>query len=316
MMRVSFGWRYWLLGSLVVTTLLGCVPLTNTSYAVDFLNDFAKPLLNGGEDIKEKPFDWGISDDAGLLENLRKIFYPATDQGTWGVIWRALRIIGIGLLIALLIWAGARFILDAGDPDKLKDDKMNVLYILLGAVLFFSATWLLGTALDFGSISGLTDGDNSALEQVENKLVVIVIGFLKAAAFFVAIMFLVYYGYRMMNSFDREERLSNAKTGILNVIMALVFIKIIDYLYYIAQTSDFKSKAIQFVVEASKLMWWIFGIFMVLVLFYAGYMYVTSSGSESRIQSAGNTVKTALVVVLMILLFLLIVYQVFQDLLA
>ncbi|USN55459.1 MAG: hypothetical protein H6765_02445 [Candidatus Peribacteria bacterium] len=55
---------------------------------------------------------------------------------------------------------------------------------------------------------------------------------------------------------------------------------------------------------------------MVLVLFYAGYMYVTSSGSESRIQSAGNTVKTALVVVLMILLFLLIVYQVFQDLLA
>ncbi|USN55461.1 MAG: hypothetical protein H6765_02455 [Candidatus Peribacteria bacterium] len=82
MMRVSFGWRYWLLGSLVVTTLLGCVPLTNTSYAVDFLNDFAKPLLNGGEDIKEKPFDWGISDDAGLLENLRKIFYPATDQGT------------------------------------------------------------------------------------------------------------------------------------------------------------------------------------------------------------------------------------------
>ncbi|USN55460.1 MAG: hypothetical protein H6765_02450 [Candidatus Peribacteria bacterium] len=144
--------------------------------------------------------------------------------------------------------------MDAGDPDKLKDDKMNVLYILLGAVLFFSATWLLGTALDFGSISGLTDGDNSALEQVENKLVVIVIGFLKAAAFFVAIMFLVYYGYRMMNSFDREERLSNAKTGILNVIMALVFIKIIDYLYYIAQTSDFKSKAIQFVVEASKLM--------------------------------------------------------------
>jgi hypothetical protein len=74
--------------------------------------------------------------------------------------------------------------------------------------------------------------------------VTLVIGFLKAAAFFAAIIFMVYYGYRMMNSFDREERLKNARTGILNVIMALIFIKIIDYLYYIAQIGDFKNQAI------------------------------------------------------------------------
>jgi hypothetical protein len=100
------------------------------------------------------------------------------------------------------------------------------------------------------------------------------------------------------------------------VIMALIFIKIIDYLYYIAQIGDFKNQAIWFVVEASKLMWWVFGVFMVLVLFYAGYVYVTSSGNEGRIKMATNTVKTALVVVLMILLFMLIVYQIFQDILA
>jgi uncharacterized membrane-anchored protein len=49
---------------------------------------------------------------------------------------------------------------------------------------------------------------------------------------------------------------------------------------------------------------------------YAGYLFVTSSGNDDNISKAKGLIKTIFVVVLVILLFLLVVYQVFNDVLA
>jgi hypothetical protein len=56
----------------------------------------------------------------------------------------------------------------------------------------------------------------------------------------------------MIRAFDEEEKLKAARTGILNVFLALVFIKIVDYVFFIVQVQDFKSRAVELIVQISK----------------------------------------------------------------
>lgn len=290
------------------------VALPPQAQAVDFLQDFALPLLNGNDSGDEKPFDLGIKDDIPLLENLKKVFYPSLDASN-GSLWRIIKIIAVGIFLALLVWAWARFLLYSDSEDDIKKSKMNLLYLMYGAALFFLAFRILSTALDFGSIEGVT-GDNGVLKRVENNVILFVLAFLKTAAFFVAVVFIGRYGYKMMSAPDQESKLKEAKTGILNVILALLFIKIIDYVYFIANQETFKSKAIEFVAQASKFLWYLFGVLLVLSVIYSGYLYVTSSGDKDNITKAQTILKSVFIATMLILLFMLIIYQVFSDVLA
>jgi hypothetical protein len=56
----------------------------------------------------------------------------------------------------------------------------------------------------------------------------------------------------MIQAMDAEDKFKEARKGILNIVLALIFIKLIDYIYYIAQASDFKNRAIELIVEVSK----------------------------------------------------------------
>jgi len=58
----------------------------------------------------------------------------------------------------------------------------------------------------------------------------------------------------MMTALDSDEKLKKARSGVINVVLALIFIKIIDYLYIIAQAKEFKNKAIELLVEVSKVL--------------------------------------------------------------
>lgn len=187
-----------------------------------------------------------------------------------------------------------------------------MIYILLGATIIFMSTWLLGSALDLSSVEWLS-GDQWLLERTESNVLLVVLGFLKAAAFFLAIVFIWFYGYKMMQALDKEDKQKAARTGILNVIIALLFIKIIDYLYFIAQQESFGELSIDLVVQVSKFLMYIAGAIFVVALLYAGYLYLTAWGSDDQIKKATNVIKTVFVVILMLLLFLLVVYQIVKD---
>jgi len=115
------------------------------------------------------------------------------------------------------------------------------------------------------------------LNKAQNNIFQFVGGFLKGMAFFVAIVSLVWHGYQMMLAGDADAKMKQARNGVQNVIFALIFIKLIDYLYWIAQFKDFKNKAIDFIVQASKFLGYIFGMAIVLAALYAGYLMITSS---------------------------------------
>lgn len=288
--------------------MTGMLFVSSTS-ALSFKNDFAWPLLKG----ENKAFDIGVKDNENLMTNMRAIFYPGDGDNT---LWNTIRTITVGVLLLFIVIAGIKFLLWAPDSEEeLKDAKMNLLYLALGAFVIFAWTWVLGTALDISSIEWLSGTENSLVGRVENNIILVVLSFLKWLAFFLAVVFLIYYGYKMMSSFDEDEKLKSARTGILNVFLALMLIKIIDFIYLIAQVQDFKNQAIQLIVQISKFLGYVGGIMFVIAVIYVWFLMLTAKGDDDNIEKAKTMVKSIFTIILIILLFMLVVFQVFNDLL-
>ena len=89
---------------------------------------------------------------------------------------------------------------------------------------------------------------------------------MKAAAFFYAIIMFIYYGFQFMRAMEEEAKIKSARTGLINVIAALVLIKVIDFIFFIAQQQDFGSRIQDFLVNTSRIAAYVLGAAMVLAL--------------------------------------------------
>lgn len=58
--------------------------------------------------------------------------------------------------------------------------------------------------------------------------------------------------------------------------MALFLIKIIDYVFYIAQAPEFAEKATDLIIQIAKLLMYLLGAIFVVFIFYAGFLLLTS----------------------------------------
>ena len=284
-----------------------------TVHGADFLSDYASPLLTKWWYGDEKAYKFELLWDANkIIDNLKALFYPGGNGADGQAIWKFIRTIAMAVFFWLLVWAWFQFILNADDPEGVTKSLKNLLYILIGAGVFFLAYWILTKLLDVWNIDGLYGTDESAVSKV-NDLLLFVLSIMKAAAFFLALFLIVWHGFKMVTAFGTEDKIDAARQGILNVLLALAFIKVIDYLYYIALSGDFTSQAIELVVQVSKFMAYIIGAALVLALIYAGYLMVTSSGEDDNVGKGKNIVKAVFIVWLLVLLFLLVVHQIFKD---
>ena len=112
-----------------------------------------------------------------------------------------------------------------------------------------------------------------------------------------------------MVAFDKTE----TGTWIINVVVALVLIKIIDYVYYIAQLPSFTTKAADFVIEIAKIVWFVMWAGLVLMIFYAGFLFLTDQWKTENMKKAKNIIIWVLLSALVIFMLLLIMYQLFAE---
>ena len=132
-------------------------------------------------------------------------------------------------------------------------------------------------------------------------------------AFFIAIIMIVYYAVKIMQAMDEEDQIKKAQKGVINVIIALFFIKIIDYVFYIAQTPSLAQKATDFLVSIAKLLGYAIGALFIIFTFYAGFLLLTSGGKEENFAKVKNIFMTIILSSVVIFLFLLITYQIFSE---
>lgn len=249
------------LGSIIATIFLvniaGAVPPT-------FDQQIAKPLTtdtSGNGETVISPNAFGIDANKPLKENVYNLFSPLNNNS---VIRRAIRTIMTGVLILYLVWAGVEMMQKSTDENGQKKVRRSFLYILFGAFLVWGSTWILGTALQISTVQG----SQGLISNLQNNALFQVLAFLKGLAFFFAIVMVIYYGFQFMRAFEEEAKIKAARTGLINVIVSLVLIKIIDFIFFIAQQQDFGSRLQNFIVDAARIAAYILGAGMVLALIW------------------------------------------------
>jgi len=140
-----------------------------------------------------------------------------------------------------------------------------------------------------------------------------ILWFFKALVFFLAIIMIIFYAFKIMGAMDQEEKIKTAQKWIINVILALVLVKAIDYIFYIAQVSDFTSKASDFIVQVAVAMAYILWAIFVILIFYTGFLLLTGWAKEDNISKVKNIFLTIVLSSIVIFLFLLIAHQIFSE---
>ncbi len=290
------------------------------SYAAapSFNDNFANYLTDTTPDKYgrvETVFNICIDRNLTLMQNIQNLFYPnqvatgACSASAWGQLRDIIRNLWFVILFIFLVITWVNFIMKAKEPDGPKKAFTSLIYILYGAFLIFGVTWILWTVLNIGNVQG----SQQLVSSLQNSLFLQILSFFKVLAFFAAIIMLVVYGFRMMSAMDKSDKVKIAQKWAINVVIALVLIKVIDYIFYIAQTPAFGAKAADMIVNVAIVLGWVLGWLFVLALFYAGYLLITSSGKEDAWKKAKWIIINIFVIAIVVFLFLLIVYQVFNE---
>jgi len=306
--------------SLLILTLLIIGSGLVYAAAPSFNDNFANYLTDSTPDKYgrvETVFNICVDRNISLMANVKNLFYPNQIAPTsscsagsqWGQLWILIRALWFIVMFIFLVWAWVDFIIKAKEPDGTKKALTSLIYIGYGAFLIFWVTWILGTVLNIGNVQW----SGQLVDRVQNWLFLQILSFFKVLAFFAAIIMLVVAGFKMMSAMDKSDKVTIARKWAINVVIALVLIKVIDYIFYIAQTPAFGAKAADMIVNVAIVLGWVLGSLFVLALFYAGYLMITSWGKEDAFKKAKSIVINIFIIAAVVFLFLLIVYQVFNE---
>lgn len=293
---------------LFVSCFLPVVSVFAFSNIPSFEKDFANGLSKGSERVYNPNSLW-IDSSLSLRENIRVMFYPDPNGlGGWWVIRNVIKVLSAGFFVAMIMYTGIQFIWRPEDKTKIDNAKVSLLHIAYGGFLIFGSAYLIWLLNFEGATS------RELVQNLQNNILVNVIAFVKAVAFFFAIVMIFWYGIEMIQALDAEDKRKKWLNGAINVISALVFIKLLDFIFYIAQQQDFKTRIASLFVDISKVIAYVLGGVMLLYIIYAWRLMVMSNGEDDAYKKAANTLKTIFMVILVIFLFLMIVYQLVKDL--
>ena len=289
------------------------IPLNNFTEATppNFQWNFVNHLTSGWVN---NPDNFGVSKNNTLRQNIVALFYPSR-QDSWNLIYKVIRDMTLWLMIVYIIraWASLLF---SKKPENLQNTLRNFIYVLLWWVFVYAANRLFGNVLDFNYV------DFTAVEwgwwiwwveKAMNSVFFVVLSALKAFAFFLAIIMIVVTGIKVISAAEWEKWKKLVK-WLINVVIALLIIKWIDFVYYLAEdSSNFISNASDFIINVAKIFGYIYGVIIVIMVFVAWYLYIVDWWSGNNFKKAGNILVNILLSWLVLFAFLLIIYQIFAE---
>lgn len=309
-----------LMFTIIVPIMLSYVDSTNVGRAPEFDNDFLNYFKSSDSEENVAVIPW-VSYNNSIAHNIRCIFYPNNnviwlDCGAgatyWWSLWNIMKYLWYTLLVLFIVIAGIRLLINWANAEKVKSALSSLLYIIIGALLFFWAIRILWSVLQIWTINW-TEGLKEKIDWDQGSLFFFVLSFAKAMAFLAAILMIIVHWFKMMASADKSDKVKIWLKWLLNVIIALVIIKLIDYIYYVAQLPDLITEATTLIIEIAKVLWFIIWALMVIMLFYAGFLFITDQWSSEKMKKATNIIVGILVTALVIFSLLLIIYEIFNE---
>jgi type IV secretory pathway VirB2 component (pilin) len=145
----------------------------------------------------------------------------------------------------------------------------------------------------------------ASISEGKGSLLFQALSLLKGAAFFFAIIMIVVTGFKVISAADADKSKKLVR-GVLNVVAALAIMKVVDFVYYMASTENFAEQATDFILNVARFFGYIYGSVAVLMVFYAGYSFLTDGGGGDGMKRAKNILINLLVSGLVLFGFLLI----------
>lgn len=256
---------------------------------------------------------WKVSEKENLKNNIIELFYPSTSG--WNRIFNVIRNMTLWIMIIFIVWAWASLLLSK-DSKNVSKAMGSLLYIVLWWVFIFWANWLFWSVLNFDQ--DLVTKQWEGLEWVKEALVwndsvlFRILSVVKVFAFFLAIIMIVVTWFRVISAWEWEKWKKLVK-WLINVVVALVIIKWVDFIYYMAADWNFVDRAATFIIDVAKLFAYLYGVVIVIMIIVAGYLYITDGWSWSWFKKASNLLINILLSALVLFSFLLILYQIFAE---
>jgi flagellar biosynthesis protein FlhB len=80
-----------------------------------------------------------------------------------------------------------------------------------------------------------------------------------------------------------------------------------------AQLPTFTENATEFIMEVAKIMWFLMWSWLVLMMFYSGFLLLTDQWKSENMKKAKNIIVWVLLSALVVFILLLIMYQLFAE---
>jgi hypothetical protein len=273
-------------------------------------DDFTKQLTEWWYVIEKER----VQRDRTLRENVIDLLYPS--EYWQNVLYHVIRDITLWVMIIFIVWTWGSLLLNR-KPEETKKSLSSLLYILLWWVFVYAANRLFWEVLHFSNDQFTTwqDGMWWFTDAMiwKSSVLFVILSAIKAFAFFLAIIMIVVTWFKVIAAWEWEKWKKLVK-GLINVVVALLIIKWIDFIFYLAaDSSTFVKNASDFIINAAKVFWYIYWVIIVLMIIVAWYLYVTDGWSGSNFKKACNILINILLSALVLFAFLLIAYQIFAE---
>lgn len=297
--------------------LLWCVfPLNNlvNAAAPKYEKDFASYLKK--DEWVYNPNRFKVDEDNTLRENIVSLFYPSErDKGN--SIYKVIRDITLWVMIIFIVMTWASLLMNRKTEES-KKHLTNLLYILLWWVFIYGANRLFGSVLHFDSVD-FTSWEQQGIWWFtdafiwKSSVLFVILSAIKAFAFFLAIIMIVITWFKVMSAGEWEKWKKLVK-WVINVVVALLIIKWVDFIYYLAEDSgSFVKNASDFIINVAKVFWYIYWVVIVIMVIVAWYLYITDGWTGDHFKKASNILINILLSALVLFSFLLIAYQIFAE---
>lgn len=294
-------------------------PLHNVTFSAPptFETDFTSELTKGWRVIGGEKM-W-VDKDKTLRQNILELFYPSTSRDGWRI-YSVVRTALLWIMIGFVVRAWASILFNRKSED-IKKTLWSLVYILLWWVFVYAANRIFWSVLHFNNdtIAGTANDGLSWIGKVteafvwEWSVLFVVLSALKWFAFFLAIIMTVITWFRVIAAWDWEKWKKLIK-WIINVVVALLIIKWIDFIYYLAADSwNFVNRATEFIINIARIFWYLYWWVIVIMVFVAWYLYIIDGWSWSQFKKASNILINILLSALVLFGFLLILYQIFAE---
>lgn len=259
--------------------------------------------------------DPGVKADKIVSRNIKKLFYPQ-DDGNGNVIYSVIKDITLWIMVIFIIMAWASLLLDS-KSENTKKNLSSLWYILLWWLFIYASNRLFWSVFNFSGDEFTADMWSAwwierFTDSLIGKVFFFVLSALKVFAFFLAIIMTVVTWFRVIAAWEGEKWKKLVK-WLVNIVVALLIIKWVDFIYSIAADDQFISKTSDLIINIAKLFWYLYGVIIVIMVIVSWYLYMTDWWSWSNFKKASTILVNILLSALVLFAFLLILYQVFAE---